>query len=77
MFGEEQFQDAERAAGKADVSPPMFLTAGLDTIMFGGDFTSIPSVHVLPLTGPACSTVAGCEGGESGPDYGLHPNKHR
>jgi hypothetical protein len=58
---------------KPTLSPPMFLTAGLDTITFGTDFTSTPSVDVLPLTGPACCAVAACEGGESGPDYGLHP----
>jgi hypothetical protein len=61
---------------KPTVSPPMFLTAGLDIITFGGDFTFTPSVHVLPFTGPACCAVAACEGAESGPDYGLHPNKH-
>ena len=54
---------------KPTLSPPMFLTAGLDTITFGTDFTSTPSVDVFP----ACCAVATCEGAESGPDYGLHP----
>lgn len=56
---------------KPTLSPPTFLTAGLDTITFGTDFTSTPSVDVLSLTGPACCAVAACEGGESGPDYGC------